>query len=116
MLSIASEIENYKTAETPSELNVSAELLVQFGAGLDEKSQLSDIEEMESLFDEDTPKVYVYRKDQSEGGVGFRFSSCKSELQSLTYSAQKTNDKKLIDVLNDLKDSTANICFGTDTE
>ena len=88
---IASNTKNMINIPSAS-LDVEAELLVQYGAGLDEKHHEVDIDEIESYFSSSTPKVEAFRTDHTQGGLGFRFSSCRDELESATYHSDNAND------------------------
>ena len=89
-------------------LNVKAELLVQYGAGLDEKHHEVDIDEMASYFSSDTPKVKAIRPDHTQGGHGFRFSDCRVRLERATYHSANADDAlaAVNTILRDMNEAT----------
>ena len=66
-----------------SSLNVQVEALVQYGAGVDEKHHMADIEEMESYVDGVVVNAYV--PEHGQGGVGRANTDCIGDLREAAF-------------------------------
>ncbi len=84
---IVSESSDAIEAPSASSVAVNAELLVQFGAGLDDMHNRAGIEELASYFSESTPKVEVYMPAQLQHGGGFRFGNCMMNVAADTFGS-----------------------------
>lgn len=82
-------------------LNIDAEAIVQYGAGLDEKHHQEDIMEMESYFSSDTIVESIYVSDQLQGGTGPFHQGCLENLIAATFETTLTTTlSAAIDAVN----------------
>lgn len=83
-----------------SALDIDAEAIVQYGAGLDEKHHQVDIMEMESYFSSDTIVESIYVSDQLQGGTGPFNQGCLESLISTTFETTTSTLSAAIDMVN----------------
>ena len=82
---IADNLRNNLAAPDSDDITINAEALVQYGAGLDERSHEADIMELAAFFGDDTIKESAYVESHLQGGIGTSHRECLTRLVTATY-------------------------------